>query len=50
MWARTFLHHGIMGCDVRWGLAGNLVWAWIFTRPASAFVAAVFYLKSLLLF
>jgi PiT family inorganic phosphate transporter len=29
---------------VRWGLAGNIVWAWIFTIPASAFVAAVFYL------
>jgi PiT family inorganic phosphate transporter len=35
---------------VRWGLAGNIVWAWIFTIPASAFVAAVFYLMSLLLF
>jgi PiT family inorganic phosphate transporter len=30
--------------SVRWGLAGNIVWAWIFTIPASAFVAAVFYL------
>ena len=29
---------------VRWGVAGNIVWAWIFTIPASAFVAAVFYL------
>jgi len=28
---------------VRWGLAGNIVWAWIFTIPASAFVAGVFY-------
>ncbi len=28
---------------VRWGLAGNIVWAWIFTIPASAFVAAMFY-------
>jgi PiT family inorganic phosphate transporter len=26
---------------VRWGLAGNIVWAWIFTIPASAFIAAV---------
>ena len=26
---------------VRWGVAGNMVWAWIFTIPASAFVAAV---------
>jgi PiT family inorganic phosphate transporter len=28
---------------VRWGVAGNIVWAWIFTIPASAFVAAVFW-------
>jgi PiT family inorganic phosphate transporter len=27
----------------RWGLAGNIVWAWILTIPASAFIAAVFY-------
>jgi PiT family inorganic phosphate transporter len=26
---------------VRWGIAGNIVWAWIFTIPGSAFVAAV---------
>lgn len=26
---------------VRWGIAGNIVWAWIFTIPASAFMAAV---------
>ncbi len=26
---------------VRWGLAGTIVWAWIFTIPASAFIAAV---------
>ncbi len=25
---------------VRWGVAGNIVWAWIFTIPASAAVAA----------
>ena len=35
---------------VRWGLAGNIVWAWIFTIPASAFVAAVFYAVGLWLF
>jgi PiT family inorganic phosphate transporter len=35
---------------VRWGIAGNIVWAWIFTIPASAFVAAVFYWVSLMLF
>ncbi len=28
---------------VRWGVAGNIVWAWIFTVPAPAFVAGVFY-------
>jgi PiT family inorganic phosphate transporter len=28
---------------VRWGVAGNILWAWIFTIPASAFIAAVFY-------
>ncbi len=28
---------------VRWGVAGNIVWAWIFTIPAAAFVAAVAY-------
>jgi PiT family inorganic phosphate transporter len=26
---------------VRWGVAGDIVWAWIFTIPASAFVAAI---------
>jgi PiT family inorganic phosphate transporter len=26
---------------VRWGVAGNIVWAWIFTIPASAFMAGV---------
>jgi len=26
---------------VRWGVAGNIVWAWIFTIPASAFIAAI---------
>lgn len=28
---------------VRWGLAGNIVWAWILTIPASATVAALSY-------
>jgi PiT family inorganic phosphate transporter len=28
---------------VRWGLAGHIVMAWIFTIPATAFIAAVFY-------
>jgi PiT family inorganic phosphate transporter len=34
---------------VRWGVAGNIVWAWIFTIPASAFVAGVFYWIGLVL-
>ena len=28
---------------VRWGLAGNIVWAWVLTIPASALVAALSY-------
>ncbi|MBX3623396.1 MAG: inorganic phosphate transporter [Rhizobacter sp.] len=36
--------------SVRWGVAGNIVWAWIFTIPASAFVAGIFYWISLSLF
>ena len=35
---------------VRWGVAGNIVWAWIFTIPAAAFVAAIGYWVSLQLF
>jgi inorganic phosphate transporter, PiT family len=35
---------------VRWGVAGNIVWAWILTIPASAAVAAVFYGISTALF
>jgi inorganic phosphate transporter, PiT family len=35
---------------VRWGVAGNIVWAWIFTIPASAFVAGLAYWLSLQLF
>ncbi|MEN9377338.1 MAG: hypothetical protein RL710_2495 [Pseudomonadota bacterium] len=35
---------------VRWGVAGNIVWAWVFTIPASAFVAAVAYWVSLYIF
>ena len=35
---------------VRWGVAGNIVWAWIFTIPASAFVAAIAYWLSLVVF
>jgi inorganic phosphate transporter, PiT family len=36
--------------SVRWGVAGGIVWAWIFTIPASAFVAAVAYWISLQMF
>ena len=35
---------------VRWGMAGNIVWAWVFTIPASAFVAAIAYWVSLQIF
>jgi len=35
---------------VRWGVAGNIVLAWIVTIPATAFIAAVFYAVSLVLF
>jgi PiT family inorganic phosphate transporter len=36
--------------SVRWGVAGNIVWAWIFTIPAAAAVAAVSYQLSLSMF
>ncbi len=36
--------------SVRWGVAGNIVWAWIFTIPASAFIGGVFYWLSFTLF
>ncbi|CAK7027866.1 Low-affinity inorganic phosphate transporter 1 [Saezia sanguinis] len=35
---------------VRWGVAGTIVWAWIFTIPASALIAALGYGISILLF
>ena len=35
---------------VRWGVAGNIVWAWVLTIPCSAFVAAVAYWISLQIF
>jgi len=36
---------------VRWGVAGRIIWAWIFTIPASALVAAVLFVavKALIL-
>ncbi|MBO9686362.1 inorganic phosphate transporter [Roseateles chitosanitabidus] len=36
--------------SVRWGVAGNIVWAWIFTIPASAFIGGLFYWISFTLF
>jgi PiT family inorganic phosphate transporter len=35
---------------VRWGVAGNIIWAWILTIPASAIVAAIAYWISLQIF
>lgn len=35
---------------VRWGVAGNIVWAWVLTIPASGLVAALAYGVSRLLF
>ncbi len=29
--------------SVHWGVAGNIIWAWIFTIPAAAFIAGVIY-------
>jgi PiT family inorganic phosphate transporter len=29
---------------VRWGIAGRIVWAWIFTIPAAALIASGSYL------
>jgi inorganic phosphate transporter, PiT family len=35
---------------VRWGVAGNIVWAWVLTIPASAAVAAVAYFAGKVMF
>ena len=35
---------------VRWGVAGNIIWAWVLTIPASAFVASIAYWVSLQIF
>jgi inorganic phosphate transporter, PiT family len=35
---------------VRWGVAGSIVWAWVFTIPASALIAALGYGLGRLLF
>ena len=32
---------------VRWGVAGQMIWSWLLTIPAAAFVAAVSYLVAL---
>ena len=36
--------------SVRWGVAGNIIWAWVLTIPASAFMAGVAYWTSLNLY
>jgi PiT family inorganic phosphate transporter len=28
---------------VRWGIAGQIVWAWVLTIPAAAFIGSVMY-------
>ncbi|PIS46777.1 MAG: anion permease [Elusimicrobia bacterium CG08_land_8_20_14_0_20_51_18] len=35
---------------VKWGVAGNIVWAWIITIPAAALVSALFYKLAVLAF
>ena len=35
---------------MRWGVAGNIVWAWVLTLPAAALVAAGVYLVGTKLF
>ena len=35
---------------VRWGVAGNIVWAWVFTIPAAAFISAIAFELARLLF
>ena len=35
---------------VRWGVAGNIIWAWLFTIPASALIAAGGYYLGLVFF
>jgi inorganic phosphate transporter, PiT family len=35
---------------VRWGMASSIVWAWVFTIPVAAFIAAIFYWISKLMF
>ena len=35
---------------VRWGVAGNIIWAWIFTIPATALMSMIVYYLSLLIF
>ena len=35
---------------VRWGVAGNIIWAWIFTIPATALMSMAVYYISLLIF
>jgi len=34
---------------VRWGIAGNILWAWILTLPLSAIISAMLYMFVILL-
>ena len=36
--------------SVHWGVAANIIWAWIFTIPAAAFIAGVVYWITVLIF
>jgi len=29
---------------VRWGVAGNIIWAWLLTIPVAALISAIIYL------
>jgi PiT family inorganic phosphate transporter len=35
--------------SVKWGVAGRIIWAWIFTIPAAATIAALSFLLAKLL-
>jgi PiT family inorganic phosphate transporter len=35
---------------VKWGVAGQIVWAWVLTIPGSALIAAVLYELAVLVF
>jgi PiT family inorganic phosphate transporter len=35
---------------VRWGIAGNIIWAWVLTIPLTALMSAIFYFSLKALF